>query len=166
MTILAIDPGNTQSAYVLFDADTREVFGKGKIDNDAMLTEISNSVTDLPMDACVIEMIASYGMAVGKEVFETVFWIGRFAERWEAVSGRKADRIYRRDVKLHLCASARAKDGNIRQALIDMYGGKDAAIGLKKTPGPLYGISADIWAALAVAVTFDALSKQSRLVLF
>jgi hypothetical protein len=48
----------------------------------------------------------------------------------------------------------KAKDANIRQALIDIYGGNDKAIGNKKTPGPLYGIKGDLWAALAVAVTF------------
>jgi len=55
-------------------------------------------------------------------------------------------------VKLHLCGSARAKDTNIRQALIDRYGGS-AAIGKKAAPGPLYGVSKDVWSALAVAVT-------------
>jgi len=49
----------------------------------------------------------------------------------------------------------RAKDANIRQALIDRYGpGKDKAIGQKKTPGPLYGFKSHEWAALAVAVTW------------
>ena len=62
--------------------------------------------------------------------------------------------IYRKDVKLHLCGSPRAKDSNIRQALIDRFGpGKEKAIGLKKTPGPLYGVKSHVWAALAVAVT-------------
>jgi hypothetical protein len=63
----------------------------------------------------------------------------------------------RATVKAHLCRSAKAKDSNVRQALIDLFGGKENAIGTKKTPGPLYGISGDVWAALAVAVTwYDA----------
>jgi len=34
-----------------------------------------------------------------------------------------------------------------------MYGGtRDAAVGTKKTPGPLYGVSGHAWQALAVAV--------------
>ena len=42
----------------------------------------------------------------------------------------------RQEVKLHLCNSARAKDANIRQALIDRFGGKDKAIG-RKTPAAI-----------------------------
>jgi len=57
-------------------------------------------------------------------------------------------------VKLHLTQTRRAKDANIRQALIDRYGpGKALAVGLKATPGPLYGLTGDCWSALAVAVT-------------
>ena len=56
-----------------------------------------------------------------------VFWIGRFADRWETgprlvsdiPARRPAMLVYRRDVKLHLCGQARAKDANVRQALID-----------------------------------------------
>jgi len=60
--------------------------------------------------------------------------------------------VPRRDVKMHLCSSVRAKDGNIRQALIDRFG----ADGTKRKPVPLAGISQHRWAALAVAVTaFD-----------
>ena len=51
------------------------------------------------------------------------------------------------------CNSAAAKDTNIRQALIDHYGGSKAeAIGVKAKPGPLYGIKADEWSALAIAL--------------
>lgn len=60
----------------------------------------------------------------------------------------------RKDVKLHLCQSPRANDATIRQALIDKFGGKDAAIGNSKAKGPLYGITRDVWQALALAVTW------------
>jgi hypothetical protein len=89
-------------------------------------------------------MIASYGMAVGKEVFETCVWIGRFVE----VARVEPRLVYRRDAKLHLCHSPRAKDANVRQALIDRLGPQ----GTKKNPGPTYGMRSHLWAALAVAV--------------
>ena len=69
----------------------------------------------------------------------------------------KPAELTRRAVKLHLCGSARAKDTNIRAALIDRFGGtggRRAAVGLKASPGPLYGIRSHEWAALAVAVTW------------
>jgi hypothetical protein len=99
-----------------------------------------------------LEMIASYGMPVGREIFETCLWIGRFIEAWEMRQGRY-QLIYRKDVKLFHCESARATDANIRAALIDRYGpGKERAIGKKSSPGPLYGLKGDHWAALAVAL--------------
>ena len=67
---------------------------------------------------------------------------------------RAPSMVYRHEVKLHLCGSARAKDANVRQALIDRFGpGKELAIGRKAAPGPLYGMTGDCWAALGVAVT-------------
>ena len=102
----------------------------------------------------VIEMVASYGMPVGREVFETVRWIGRFHE---AFGG--AEYVYRKDVKIHLCQSMRAKDANVRQAILDLFppagGGKVPQVGTKLQPGPLYGVRKDIWSALAVALTFS-----------
>ena len=90
-------------------------------------------------------------MAVGAEVFRTVHWSGRFAE---ALHPTPVFLLPRKAVKIHLCNSLRAKDANIRQALLDRYGGKSAAVGRKAEPGPLYGVHADVWAALAVAVTY------------
>jgi hypothetical protein len=100
------------------------------------------------------------GMAVGAEVFETCFWSGRFAERWFD-NGGTWDRIKRHQVKMHICGNMRAKDANIRTALIDMFGpGKEKAIGTKKNPGPLYGVSGDVWQALAVAVTYAEMERS------
>jgi hypothetical protein len=143
--ILAIDPGNTQSAYLIYDEGRPTEWAT--VPNGALLAWLR----DEPVaDLLAIEMVASYGMPVGREVFETCVWIGRFVERWN----REFRLVYRADVKLHLTHSRRSKDPNVRQALIDKFGpGKELAIGLKKSPGPLYGIAGDCWSALGVAVT-------------
>lgn len=135
--ILAIDPGTSQSGFVLWDGS---VLDHGIIDNQMIRFKLLEGIAP---DVVAIEMIASYGMAVGREVFETCVWIGRFVE----CSPVLAHLLFRRDIKIHLCGTTKAKDGNIRQALIDKHG----APGTKKSPGKTYGISGHLWAALAVA---------------
>lgn len=144
-TILAIDPGSFQSAWLRFEGDRPRGFG---ITANHVLAKALRS-GGLP-DVVVIEKVESYGMAVGAEVFDTVFWSGRFAE---AASRATVVMLPRRAVKLALCGDSRAKDANIRQALLDRFGGS-AAVGRKAAPGPLYGISRDVWSALAIAVTY------------
>lgn len=147
MRLLAIDPGTTQSAWVEYEDGLPVAFGLDP--NQQLLYVIRDSYADI----LAIESVASYGMAVGAEVFDTCVWAGRFIQQWwQRHAESSVGRVYRKDVKLHLCGSMRAKDANVRQALIDRYGGKELAIGRKASPGPLYGIKADIWAALAVAV--------------
>jgi hypothetical protein len=158
MKLLAIDPGPTESAWVEYDPDRRMPGEWTKEPNWKAIDRISDYY-----DGLAVEMIASYGMAVGAEVFETCVWVGRFLERWASqTDGAEATRVFRREVKLHLCGSARAKDANIRQALIDRYGGKEKAIGKKASPGPLYGMSGDCWSALAVAVTAAEVGVLAR----
>ena len=144
--ILAIDPGNVESAFVIMDKKYRPL-EFGKWENDRILGLISCS--GVCCKEFVIEMVASYGMAVGATVFETCVWIGRFIETAERV-GMKVTRVYRKDVKMNLCNSMKAKDSNIRQALIDRFG----VVGVKKNPGWFYGFKADIWSAYAVGVTY------------
>lgn len=151
MTVLAIDPGSEQSAYVLWDG--ARVWDHGKDENAGMLDNITTHHGSWCHAVLVVEQIASYGMAVGAEVFDTVWWSGRFHQAWREAE-HEAHRMPRREVKLHLCGSAKAKDANIRQALIDRFGGKERAIGKKTAPGPLYGLKADEWQALALAVTW------------
>ena len=144
--VLAIDPGPSESAYVLFNGS---IPYEGHVMPNEELRRYVRAV-GLPADVA-IEGIACYGMPVGKETFDTCIWIGRFIE----AHGGTHSIIYRPEVKQHLCRSARAKDVNVRQALIDRFGpGKDKAIGRKASPGPLYGIKSHCWSALAVAVTW------------
>jgi hypothetical protein len=131
--ILAIDPGTTESGWCYFNG---RVCDAGIWPNAKMLGFVA-TYGDATL---AIEMVASYGMAVGKEVFETVRWIGRFQQAWRDPEAVKL--VYRQDVKLHLCKSVRAKDANIRQALLDRFG----KAGTK-------GVTGHAWAALAVAVT-------------
>jgi len=141
--VFAIDPGTTQSGWVEWDG--RRVVACGVRPNDELLFELQRrcDVTE----TLAIEMIASYGMAVGREVFDTCVWVGRFQQAWHSPSAVRL--VYRKEVKSFLCGSMKAKDANIRQALIDLVGDK----GTKAAPGPTYGVKSHAWPALAVAVT-------------
>lgn len=147
--IFSVDPGPVESAYVMLDSKLKPI-EFGKLDNYDLVGKIAawNLLGEEQKDEFAIEMVASYGMPVGVEVFETVFWIGRF---WEAACNFKSTtKIYRKDEKINLCGSMKAKDSNIRQALIDRFGG----VGVKKNPGWFYGVSGDVWSAIAVGVTY------------
>lgn len=150
--ILAIDPGNERSAFVLLEPDLRPVW-HGKVPNTQMICEIIPEAEHGRKDITLaIEMVASYGMPVGREVFDTCFFAGMF---WQTSQAKKRCIVYRMDEKLNLCHDSRAKDANIRQALIDRFaaGTPNGGKGTKKEPGWFYGFSADVWQAYAVGVT-------------
>ena len=161
--ILAIDPGNIESGYV-FTTDNLEVIECGKINNDELIEKIerfyfydSSNKTQI-----AIEMVASYGMAVGCTVFETCIWIGRFMQKIIDLDNegyKNIKCIYRKDEKMNLCNSMKAKDSNIVQALIDRFAPNtpNKGKGTKKEPGWFYGFKKDIWQAYAVAVTYHDL---------
>lgn len=162
-TILAIDPGPEQTGFVLFDEDQLQILDKGIIGNFDMLKLIDNQLQDKVH--VVIEMVASYGMPVGAEVFNTCIWIGRYYERATVLPllRGKIRLMFRREVKMELCGNNTAKDSNIRQSILDVFpatgGGATPQVGTKADPGLLYGVSKDIWAALALVVT--SLGRES-----
>lgn len=161
MRILAIDPGNTESGWCLIDAETRKPLEFGKWPNDDVIGKI---LADRSLEEdyhVVIEMVASYGMSVGAEVFETCVWIGRFLEvAWArlnvgGVQGTTHPELVKRlPVKVHHCHSGKATDSNIRQALVDRFapGQPNHGKGTKAEPGWFYGFRADVWQAYALAV--------------
>lgn len=160
--VLAIDPGSTESALVWYCTDTRSVLDKHKGDNHGA----RNLVWQSNVDHLAIEMAASFGSKVWDQVFTTVRWTGRFEEAWLAKPTRREEdsitRIVRREVKLAIAGSPSAKDGQIRNCLIDRWGGKDKAVGTKAQPGPLFGVRADMWQALAIAVTWAETHAKRR----
>lgn len=153
MRILAIDPGCKESGYAVIDSTTYKPIAFGKKENYT-LREMINGGQFANVDHIAIEMVASYGMAVGKDVFETCVWIGRYLElNIFALSGA-VDLVYRREIKLHHCHTSKAKDSNITQALVDRFasGVPNHGKGTKDAPGWFHGFKADIWQAFALAV--------------
>jgi hypothetical protein len=140
--LMAIDPGTTQSGWVLLEDGA--VVDSGVSPNHELLVWVKHGQR---ADVLAIEMIASMGMAVGATTFETVRWIGRFQQAWRDPDAVRL--VFRHQVKTHLCGTQAAKDPNIRQRLIDLLGPQ----GTKKAPGPTYGVKSHAWAALGVAVT-------------
>ena len=162
--IVAIDAGNEYSGYVVAEHNGNEivrVIEKGKIlNNDIFIVLDKYEKYHL-----AIEMIASQGMAVGKTVFETCVWNGRFYQH--ACDGGHIENfawIYRKDEKINICGTMKAKDSNIIQALIDRYAPntQNRGKGTKNNQGFFYGFKADMWQAFAVAVTYlDLVIKKA-----
>lgn len=153
--VYAIDPGSVESAYVRLDYDYK-IYDFGKVQNEDLLNLLSTKNVDYEL---VIEMIASYGMPVGKDVFDTCVWIGRF---WQASNAAEKSYIFRSEEKMNLCHSMKAKDANVRQALIDRFAKHDFknGRGTKTDRDTFYGFKADIWAAMAVGVTYIDKQKE------
>lgn len=109
----------------MIDTDTYVPIEFRKTENSNLRYEMYN----MQYDKAIIEMVASYGMAVGATVFETCVAIGQFKEI-AMKQNIPVEFIYRKDEKMNLCHSMKAKDSNIRQALIDRFG----EVGTKKNP--------------------------------
>lgn len=160
--VVAVDPGHVQSAYVVMEGGTvPRVLEHGLVPNADLVDLLMAG--SLGGTVLAVEQIQGMGMAVGAEVFETCVWTGRFVQAW---APEPYVRIPRRWVKQHLCGLDRAKDANIRVAILDRFGGA-AARGTKAAPGPLYGVKADIWSAVAVGLTYlessDSFTENGRL---
>jgi hypothetical protein len=157
--ILGIDPGPTESAYVLLNPELKPIAFE-KTNNDELISNALLAIAghrirqfDESIDVA-IEMVASYGMPVGRDVFETCVWVGRFWERLENFP--KKTFVYRREEKITICHSPKANDATIRQALVDRFahGYSNHGKGTKDNPSVFYGFKRDCWQAMAVAVTY------------
>ena len=154
--ILALDPGTEQSAWCVWDAATSRLLAFGIESNLQLKQGLPALVKSHNVTTAAVEMVASFGMPVGKEVFETVLFVGAVVERLQTCVP-KVCLIYRQQQKLHICGSNKANDSSIRQALIDRFG----PVGTKKSPGFFYGVSRDVWAAVSVAVVVaDSVAKR------
>jgi len=156
MKLIAIDPGPSESGICVIDSESYRPLNAGKTQNELILDKL-----ELPSETkelhVVIEMVGHYGtgMPAGSAVFDTCVWIGRYMQ-WFLDSGISVSLMMRMDVKMNLCGTSRAKDSNIRQALVDRFAPttKNYGKGTMKDPGFFYGFAADMWQAYALGVTY------------
>ena len=156
MCILGIDPGTTQTAYCFCNYDTLKPISFGKVDNDTIMSDVLPQINDYAIECVAIEHIQGYGMAVGKEVFQTCIFIGRMLERIAHIQSKvKILPIYRKDEKIAICGNLKANDTIIRHTLIDMFAQHDLknGKGTKDNKDWFWDFKADVWSAYAIAYT-------------
>ena len=146
MLIMGIDPSPEFAYYIIWDTEKQE------IKKQEILYDWEIKLPDVNKIVC--EDIACYGMPVGKTVFDTAKMIGRIIEKGHH-NYINVNTVYRRDIKMYFCNSMKAKDSNIRQAIMDKFGGKSKAKGNKKAPGKLYKVKKDWWSALALCLYWE-----------
>lgn len=140
---LGIDPGNEQTAYALVREDY-VVIEADKVDNRVFRAYLRGFKFHHP-EVC-IESIQSYGMTVGRTVFETCYEIGRIIETCERQNF--IWRLYPRpEYARALIGGMKIKDSLIRQALITRFGGDKKGEPLHRLKG-----NTDKRSAFAVAV--------------
>jgi hypothetical protein len=148
-TILALDPGTAETAYLILDRGVP--VEHEKLPNLAILGVIDCFCEQQTAPVHIVaEDFQSYGLPVGREVYRTVVWLGRYIQR---AYEQKVDitLVYRSQIKKHHCPGKKANDAIIRAAMIKRFGEP----GKKSAPGPTFGVTADEWSALAIAAWYE-----------
>jgi hypothetical protein len=142
MRIVGIDPGETESAYVLLVDGKIKNFGMRE--NQKLYYALKKSVHRFEL---WVEEIQCYGMAVGASTFSTCKFTGALQSlAWDDIEFEYKP-VGRRDIKWLFCNSSKATDANVNRVMKDIWGEK----GTKKNPGGTYGFAEHTYAALAVA---------------
>ena len=139
--VIGIDPGTKLSAYVAWDGN--HIVDVATVEN----WRINKYLRTIDREACVcIENIEPTGMVIGREVLETMFWIGRFFQvARDTVGPHRVSRLARRTVKKHLKLKITTGDKEVKAALIRS---------LEFNPIEWHNLRSHQFAALAIAVTW------------
>ena len=150
MIVLGLDPGPETCGVVLYDTEARRVLWS---DPDRPVDVALSDIERIEgVDLVAIERVQASGFGI-QSLFDTSRVGGRLEQR-ALDYPHPVVLLYRREVLSGLDATGRGnRDSLVRARLIEMHGGsRQVAMGKKASPGQLYGVSRDGWAALAVAV--------------
>lgn len=161
MRIFAIDPGTTESAYVVYannplrlpsssggyfvESPGWTIRDKGKEDNNVLMYILKEYTAD---HYVIEDMQGGKGRVLGKTTIETIKWTGRFQQEIMSTFGKGTNFLFRKTVESHILKSLekpypfKSPDSNIRHALIARFGDKTK------------GLANDEWQAFALAVCF------------
>ena len=163
--VLGLDPGATSTGCVIMDPVGLVVKKMGDSYNEdmvGMINYVARRKTEWNVDHLAIEFVHVRGQIMSSELIQTIYWTGRFVEAW---SPREFSLIDRKDVKMLLCGRSTAQNTHVRAALLALFpqtgGGAIPAIGTKKDPGPLYGLTGNHQvAAIGVVLAHHEECKQ------
>jgi Holliday junction resolvasome RuvABC endonuclease subunit len=151
--IIGIDPGPLTSGLVVYRTSAGcSANGHGVVIRSDKAADLDRLRMELDAaDPATTEVVLECTQAgpPSTQVVKTTEVVGRLMEACD-VRGLDCYTYYRREVLQALgCARKGNKDSLVRLACIELHGGdRPAAIGNKKTPGPLYGVSSHAWQAL------------------
>lgn len=157
--VVGIDPGPTSSGFVVFDG-VSVVVASSQSQNELLCPLLSSGA--MKDTAVVIERVQFYGKIMGPDVFDTLWWGGRFYEA-ALHGGHIVQRVFWNDIKRQFVTGARwdEKKGkkkaitetDVRLGVEARFGGRKAAKGTTAAPGPCAGVVGEhAWSALALAI--------------
>jgi hypothetical protein len=151
--VLGIDPGPTESAYCYITLE-QAVNAANKTGNEGLIEMVRSSAPSTGHVA--IESIQSYGMLVGREVFDTCFMIGRLIQVCKD-HGIPFTLYPRPEYTRRICGVGKINDAVLRQALLLRFGGD-------RKGEPLYALKGctDKRSAYAVAVYHIDVTTHER----
>ena len=151
MRIIGIDPGPAETAYCVIDE--LKMICAEKLPNDEFLSWLRRLGG---VEAAAVEGIQSYGMPVGREVFDTCYMVGRIMEICDHQYIPAA--IYNRpEYSKALCGCGKITDAVLRAALMTRFGGDKKGEPLHQLKG-----STDKRSAFAIAVYHHDIAKYGR----
>lgn len=136
---IGIDTGEKKTAFAVYSPKKQKIIDKDIVNNDLVFEAIKKHKENSLVG---IELIECFGFVVGRSVFETAVWTGRFLQFFVSENINYI-RVYRRDYKLHFCNSLKARDSNVKANLETIFRNKKNFFD---------GVKKDIWQALAIAL--------------
>jgi len=154
LVVAGVDPGELQSGLVIFYgyAEGEAPYTAGVLPNSVARDRIANLSHEAD-PVLVIERPQFFGRETRftDAMCEALLWSGRFIEAADS-RGVRFETPFRKTIVTHHTGNARSNDADVRHALVERYGGREAAIGRKGKPGPLREVKSHAWQALAAAL--------------
>lgn len=149
--VLGIDPGPTSSGLVMYSPADEVV---AWAESAASLSDVRQAMDSMSRgDLVLIERVESYGIP-GNSLLDTAEVVGRLREYGEG-RGLRVEVMTRREVCRQLDVTGGGKDRQVREVCLALHGReRSVAVGTKRQPGPLYGVSGHAWQALGLVLAW------------